>query len=296
MRVGTVLACLLLPVLFATRALAWNIVMDFEDGDGARREAAMGECDPPAGRYRFTDAAGLTVFTDEDGFGSRQAARLTIKKGTGGFGKWGGIINLPTCVNDVLKPGDELWVKLRMKFPRNWMFTKGERLKFIRLRTYDPDGEPSSYVDFQLSHPGQPGKDGRFAPFNFISEFDAEKGWSLLGGPEQYIDFGVWETYEVYFKINYISADQDPVDGARVVAWKNGKPAGVATGKKTIQGRGYTIRDIYLFTYWNGSHGKGDAPQTQSLLIDDVWITNKRPGKSRDGIAMQSREKYKRRR
>lgn len=284
-----VLACLLMPAFFAAQAAAWNITMDFEDGDGAGREVAMGKCSPSKGRYRFTDAAGLTVFTDEDGFDSHQAARLTIKKGTGGFGKWGGIINLPGCVNDVLKPGDELWLRIRMKFPRNWMFTKGQRLKFIRLRTYDPQGKASSYVDFQLSHPGQPEKSGRFAPFNFISEFDAGNGWSLIGKPEQYIDFGVWETYEVYFKINYITADQDPVHGSRIIAWKNGKLAGEATGKKTIQARGYTIRDIYLFTYWNSARDKRGPPQTQSLFIDDIWISNQRVGKKRDDFVIGNR-------
>lgn len=290
MHIYAILVRLLLPAFFVSPAIAWNIVMDFEDGDGAKQEVAMGKCNPSKGRYRFTDAAGLTVFTDEDGFGSTQAARLTIKKGTGGFGRWGGIINLPGCVRDVLEPGDELWFRVRMKFPNDWVFTKGERLKFLRLRTYDPEGKASSYVDFQLSHPAQPDKSSPFAPFHFISEFDAGEGWSLMGEPEQYIDFGVWETYEVYFKINYITADKDPVNGSRIIAWKNGKRVGEVTGKKTVQGRGYTIRDIYLFTYWNGVRGKGDAPKTQSLLIDDVWITNERAGKKRNSFVIGNRK------
>lgn len=282
-------AIMSLLLLFAVPVEAWNIVMDFEDGDGEAGEVVMGKCDPSKGRYRFTDAAGLTVFTNEDGFASRQAARLTIKKGTGGFGKWGGIISLPTCVKDVLNPGDELWIRIRMKFPQDWKFTRGERLKFIRLRTYDSKGEASSYVDFQLSHPGQPVRNGGFVPFHFISEFDAGKGWSLIGKSEHYIDFGVWETYELYFKINHITADEDPVNGARVTAWKNGELVGEVTNIKTIQASDYTIRAIYLFTYWNGKRGKGDAPKTQSLLIDDFWITNERTGKKRENFIIGNR-------
>lgn len=287
MRACARLACLLLPLLAAVPAAAWDIMMDFEDGDGKAREVAMGKCNPSKGRFRFTDAAGLTVFTDEDGFASDQAARLTIRKGTGGFGRWGGIISLPSCVDEVLKPGDELWFRIRMKFPPGWKFTKGERLKFIRLRTYDPEGKASSYVDLQLSHPEGPGK--IFHPFHFISEFDADEGWSLIGKPEQYIDFGVWETYEIYFKIHYIPADEDPVNGARVIVWKNGKLAGEATARKTIQGRDYTIRAIYLFTYWNGVRGK-DPSQTQSLFIDDIWITNERFGKKRDRFVSENQK------
>lgn len=282
------LAWVLITLAFTVPVHAWDISMNFEDGDGAAREVAAGKCSPSYNRYRFTDAAGLTVFTDEDGFGSRQAARLTIKKGTGGFGKWGGIISLPSCVNDVLRPGDELWLRIRMKFPQDWKFTKGERLKFVRLRTYDPEGNESSYVDFQLSHPGYPGRGG-LAPFHFISEFDTKQGWSLIGEPEQHVDFGVWETYELYFKINHITADKDPVNGARVIAWKNGKLAGEATGTKTIQGKNHTIRAIYLFTYWNSGRGEKGAPQTQSLLIDDIWITNRRVGKKRDDFVIGNR-------
>lgn len=259
---------------------AFNIVMDFEDGTPG--QVVQGSCDKERGRYRFTEAAGYTVFTDADAYGEGQAARLSIDKGIGGFGKWGGIIGFQKCVNEVLREGDEVWIRLRAKFPHNWMFTSGERLKFLRLRAYSPSGSAMTYNDFQLNHPDGLGR--TFYPFHFIPEFDASKGWELLGKPEQYIDFEAWETYEVYFKINHITADQDPVNGARVVAWKNGEWVGQVTDRKTLPGPDHTIRDFYLFTWWNGRHGIGDAPQTQSMMIDDLRITNERPEIRKDGF------------
>ena len=134
--------------------------------------------------------ANNTVFTGDDAFGNGQSARLSIKKGTSGFGSWGGIIKFDKCVGDELREGDEVWIRLRAKFPPNWLFTTGERLKFLRLRSYSPSGSAFSYVDFQLNHPDGIGK--TFYPFHFIPEFDAEGGWALLGKPSQYINFGVW--------------------------------------------------------------------------------------------------------
>lgn len=261
-------------LLYSANLYAFNIKMNFEDGTPGQK--VMGECSPGAGQYRFTGDANGTVFTDEDAFGEGQSARLSIDKGTSGFGKWGGIIRLDKCVGEELREGDELWIRMRMKFPPNWKFTAGERLKFIRLRTYSPSGKALTYNDFQLSHPDGPGK--TFYPFHFIPEFDAEGGWSLIGKPSHYINFGVWETYEIYFKINHVTADEDPVNGARVVAWKNGKLIGEVTDKQTLPAAGHSIRDFYLFTHWNGRQGKGDAPQNQSVLIDDLRITNETPG------------------
>lgn len=171
---------------------AFNIVMDFEDGRPG--EVVMGSCDKAKGRYRFTDAAGYTVFTDADAYGNGQAARLKIDEGTAGFGRWGGILSFDKCVGEVLRAGDEVWIRLRAKFPYNWMFTPGERLKFLRLRSYSPSGAALSYVDFQLNHPA--GLGNAFYPFHFIPEFDASKGWALLGKPSQYINFEAWETYD----------------------------------------------------------------------------------------------------
>jgi hypothetical protein len=108
----------------------------------------------------------------------------------------------------------------------------------------------------------------------------------LLGTPSQYINFGAWETYELYVKVNYITADEDPVNGARVVAWKNGKWVGQVTGRKTLPGPDHTLRDFYLFTWWNGHGGVGDAPQTQTMLIDDLRITNRTPEIKKDGYYM----------
>lgn len=261
---------------------AFNIVMDFEDGRPG--EVVMDSCDKAKGQYRFTNAARYTVFTDKDAFGIGQAAQLSIDKGTGGFGKWGGVVGFDKCVGEVLREGDEVWVRLRAKFPHNWMFTEGERLKFLRLRAYSPSGAALSYVDFQLNHPDGLGK--TFYPFHAITEFDPGKGWELLGKPSQYINFGVWETYEVYFKISHITADQDSVNGARIVAWKNGEWVGQVTDRITLPGPDHTIRDFYLFTWWNGHHGIGDAPQTQSMLIDDLRLTNERPGIKKDGYYM----------
>lgn len=258
--------------LFSGNLYAFNIVMDFEDGTPGQK--VMGNCNVSNDQYRFTGEANKTIYNKDDAFGFGQSARLTVDKGTGGFGKWGGIINLQKCTGEELREGDEIWIRLRMKFPHDWMFTSGERLKFIRLRAYSPDGQALTYNDFQLSHPDGPGE--KFYPFHFIPEFDAG-GWSLLGDASQYINFGVWETYEVYFKINYITADEDPVNGARVVAWKNGEFAGEVTNKRTLPDAGHTIRDFYLFTWWNGHGGEGDAPRTQSVLIDDLRITNERP-------------------
>lgn len=261
-------------------AHAFNIVMDFEDGSPG--QVAQGSCDKSQGRYRFTEAAGYTIFTNQDAFGIGQSARLKVDEGTGGFGKWGGIISFQKCVGEVLHEGDEVWIRLRAKFPHDWMFTDGERLKFLRLRSYSPSGAAGSYNDFELNHPNGLGK--TFYPFHYIPEFDASKGWALLGTASQYINFEAWETYEVYFKVNYITADQDPVNGARVVAWKNGKWVGEVTNRKTLPGPGYTLRDFYLFTWWNGHYGVGDAPQTQTMLIDDLRITNQRPEIRKDGF------------
>jgi hypothetical protein len=272
--ISRILFCLIVGLgLYSGNLYAFNIVMNFDNGTPG--DKVMGGCDMATNQYRFTGDANKTVYTKDDAFGLGESAQLTVDKGTSGFGNFGGILKLDKCVGEELKEGDEIWIRLRMKFPYNWMFTPGERLKFIRLRAYTPSGDAITYNDFELSHPDGPGE--TFHPFHYIPEFDADGGWKLLGDPSQYINFGVWETYEVYFKINYITADEDPVNGARVVAWKNGKLVGEVTDKRTLPGPGHTIRDFYLFTWWNGHQGKGDAPQTQSVLIDDLRITNERP-------------------
>jgi len=55
-------------------------------------------------------------------------------------------------------------------------------------------------------------------------------------------------------------------------AWKNGVLLRDMTDRVTLKKQGGYADSTYIFTYWNQG-----SPQTQSMYVDDLLITNERP-------------------
>ncbi|MDA8018447.1 MAG: hypothetical protein MPN21_13480 [Thermoanaerobaculia bacterium] len=253
----------------------WNVVMDFEDTrDEATDpgELVQGDCDAFLDVYEFTSDAAATIYNDVpwEVYGDGQSLKSTVQQGSSGFGSFGGILNLPACGMERLSEGDEVWIRFRMKFPPDFAYPNG-RLKWVRLRTRDAaTGDSEGYLDMYLNNPDFPV--GSERPFHLIAEFDGH--WDYLGEATDLHRLDRWETYEIYYRLNSQSNNLAPGTGGVARIWKNGLLLAEVTDRKTLNESDSFIASIYLFT-WFTNNG---SPQTQSVFLDDLRITNVTPG------------------
>jgi hypothetical protein len=234
-------------------ASAWTLDRNFNTGTlGQRVTSADG----------FDYAAGDSVYDNTHVYTGPLAARLTAREGETGWGKWGGALEHPTP----LRAGDEIWFRVRTYFPSGfdyYSYSEGGRLKFLRIHTVDGHTkENQGYNDIYIDEKGSS------TPFRYICE--CEHKWTPIGTQEYLPRFDRWETYEFYVKLHPVPVSQG--GQAMIRFWKNGELMAEIRDRKTLKNMDSISQRTLLFTYWNGG-----APKTQSMWVDDVVLTTRRP-------------------
>ena len=247
-------------LLYMIPAAAFTIDMDFENGTPGTR--VEGRCTPEQGQ--FTRAADQTFYTVNHAFGFGQSAELNIEAGSQGVGAWGGIISFESCGGRNLVKGDEIWIRLRTKFPADFDFAADPHLLFLRLPTEGEAGNRQGSNDIYIPN----GKNGHV--FEFVREGDDQ--WIYFGNVSDRIVLGLWETYEWYVKLSDTALDDEPEEGAVMRFWKNDNLLVEITDKPTLSTPDGYLPEFHLFTNWHGG-----APRTQKMYIDDLKITTEVP-------------------
>lgn len=208
----------------------------------------------------FTSDAKLTKYTSEQSYSGDKSLKLTVNQGTTGFGDFGGMIDFKKCLKDAnfsLGKGDEIWMRVRLFIPQDWEFNSG-RNKFMRLRT------TKGFLDLYLS-----GNEALETPIHFI--YEGEQKWERYGSFSKHLPREKWVTYEVYYSLD----DKPFSEGGKGVVrvWVDGRLVGEALNRKTLANDNVTLHSFLLFTWF----GNEKSPKTQSLYVDDLFITTKRP-------------------
>jgi hypothetical protein len=241
-------------------ARAFTIDMNFENG--VPGTTVEGNCTP--GQGQFTRAAGGTFYTAGDAFGFGQSAELNIEAGSRGVGTWGGIVAFESCGGRKLVKGDEIWIRLRTRFPADFDFTANPHLLFLRLPTAADREDERGSNDIYIPS----GKNGHV--FEFVRRGDEQ--WVYFGNIGDRIVPGLWETYEWYVKLSDTARDDEPDTGAVMRFWKNDNLLVEITDKPTLATPDSRLAEFHLFTYWPGG-----SPRTQKMYVDDLRITTDVP-------------------
>lgn len=229
-----------------TVAFAWTQVGDFEGG-------VVGQ--PANGATGMNEAFSKSSISSDRAFDGTKSAKMGIDAGTTGSSSWGGIMYHP--VN--LYEGSEVWFRVSTNFPASFNLTGNPRLKFLRVHTLSSAGGNDGYLDLYIL------PQGGFSHDNELTGISTIEG---VGGAPfgKAIVKDVWESYEVYVKFS-----AQPGNGI-FRAWQNGKLIYENKIQRTLSSSSSWSDRAHLFTYWNGN-----APQTQSMYVDDVIITSDRP-------------------
>lgn len=199
------------------------------------------------------DAAGRTTATDEVALLGDRSARMEIRpEDNGGFGEWGGIVQLPD-----LEAGRSVWVRLWVRWPAAFEFSASPWMKFLRLHNQTADGENGGYNDLYVDN-----ADGETSVLRVIKE--VHDVWEVYDGPPLPRD--TWERYEMQLVIDHVPVD----DGgeARFRVWRDDALIFDRTDVPTITAPGGTIDALYIFTYWNN-----EMPPENFAFIDELTIT-----------------------
>lgn len=237
---------------FSIGASAWTIHADFDSGTIGSK--ASGENDG------FSGAAGGSLYSNETSIRGN-SAKLHIEKGKTGWGWWGGAFTFPAK----LVRGDTIWYQVHVYFPEDfdhYSYGEGNRLKFLRIQTKSSENRNHGYVDLLID------KKGSTNPFKWI--YEGENVWRNVGKPEDMIVKGVWESYQLQVTFDTIPLESGGKAETRV--WKNGVLIGHITDRRTLKESTDFSNRALLFTYWNGG-----SPQTQSMYVDEITITNDTP-------------------
>lgn len=236
---------------------SWSILRDFNSGIiGTKAERT------PDG---FDDVAGASVYSNERSFDGGQSAKLSIVGGTEGWGNWGGSITFPSP----LRSGSELWLQMYIYMPADFIIaTPGNgSLKFIRVRTKTSTGGNGGFNDIQFRDDAN-----QTSSFRMIKE--GQDQWFSFGAPNGFSK-NMWQRVTVNLKFSSVPTTAGGV--ARVRVWQNGQLLVDEGRMQTLSSSSDVADALYLFTYWNGK-----APQTQSLWVDQIQMSNFRPGWASD--------------
>ncbi len=258
----------------------WTIKMDFNDGP-----LGLSVQDKGNSYYVFSDAAGDTIYSDCSGIEQDgHCARMSITKGDDGWGTWGGRIDFSDQGLSDLMLGTEVWISVKLYLPDNFDYTADPHLKFLRLHTTSALQQNEGYNDLYMKpdysayyYDPISGNNIDSPPFFFIKEIQDLIGY--LG--EKDVDrpkYGVWETYEMYLKLDYRSVSEGGTSRVRI--WKNGKLLADFDKMRTLETKDSFADAFLIFTYWNGGRpdNSGDYPtKDQYLYIDDLIITTDTP-------------------
>lgn len=228
-----------------------------------------------ANESAFTGDSSKTYIVDTESYSGGKSIELNVTEGQTGFGSFGGTILFNKCTHAGgrnLVKGDEIWLRMRIKFPTDYELTGEGRNKFIRFRTFYMDGntkKSAGYNDLYLDAP--PGTDnnnpGGYAPFQFI--YEGAQHWFRM--PGDWMTMGQWNTIEFYLKLDDETASQGGTPWVRV--WLNGDLFAETNERNTLYTPDTFVESLYLFTYF----GNDGAPKTQSLWIDDFVLTTDEP-------------------
>lgn len=252
----------------STALNAWVVNVDCNEGVDGEKVAQSSALN------HFTDATGATEYSSEQSVEGGLSCKFKIKKGSDGWGKWGGRKILPT----VLEKGDELWMRVHTFFPADFDYNvtgAGNKLKFLRAHTRSTiSGQGGScvpanegYNDWYIYPDTQEFGD---TPYGFIKE--CHNVWQEFGSFNEgmYIHREVWETYEMYIKLDNIPSASG--GEALVRVWRNNDLLGEFTSVPTLVTAESFVDAFLIFTYWNGR-----SPKTQHMYIDDLVVTNETP-------------------
>lgn len=199
------------------------------------------------------DAGGRSKASSEQAYRGSQSARMEIQAGDGGgFGRWGGIIP----IEPALTKGQEVWVRLQVRWPASFQFSASPWMKFLRLHSTKADGSNAGYNDLYVDQ-----ADSTESVLRTIKE--VHDVWAVYDGPK--IPRDRWESYEMYLFI-----DDQPVDtggAGRVRIWRDDVLIFDRTDVPTIVEADGTIDYFYLFTYWNN-----EQPPNNHCYVDDLVI------------------------
>ncbi len=245
--------------VLAPSANAWTISQNF---DGSSVGSPCG-----------WDAAGGSTVSGVMAYSGAHSCQLTIPAGSTGWGIWGGVINHPSNVTR----GQQLWFRVHTFWPKGMTYNstgEGDHLKFFRFHTMSSSNSNIGYDDIYINPQGQN------PPFQFI--YEGEQVWDyigsttgtltapLMGGTQEPIQFGVWETYEYYVKFDTVPVTKGGM--AEIRFWKNGSLMADMTDRITLASTDAYSDRTHLFTYWNGG-----APQAVTMYVDDVVLTTDTP-------------------
>jgi len=211
----------------------------------------------------FNGAGGRSFYSSEQAYSGNTSGKMTVlttdsesQQGSGGWGRWGGVINTP----EKLYKGDEIFMRWRMYYPdgfNNYTEGAGGRVKFIRIRSNHSDDSNAGYIDLYWDNITSG------STFKFIKE--KVDRWMNVGDAETYPHlYNQWITYNVHYILS------DDAEEGRVRVWQNNDLL-IDEAASTLKFYDDYISNPYLFTYWNG-----EVPQDQSCYVDDFKVTSDR--------------------
>jgi len=277
MRLFVILLCFHMFSHAAEPSNSPGFTISINANNGTVGERVLSRNGQQSGESSFTTGSGDTFYTDKESYEGGKSLEINSKKGTEGFGSFGGIMHLPQYTHvggRTLVKGDEIWVRLRIKLPKEFEFNNGSN-KFMRLRVFhNEDGKKVSegYNDLYFNGDSSTALPDPHRPFKYIFE-GAQKWWQPQG--KELFKFGEWNTVEYYL---YLDDKKGSAGGKSMVrVWLNGKLLGETNDRKTLARPDSFMEFFYLFTWW----GNGGARKTQKLWVDDIVVTSITP-KARD--------------
>jgi len=184
--------------------------------------------------------------------------------GTGQFGTWGGIKDLPAP----LHRGDVLHAQVAIFFPTTFDWTANPHLKFLRFHTATPTGDNRGYHDLYIYNATiDPGHDGQLE-----SIYEGDAIWKETTAVLQK---GHWEVVE--FEVTFDDVAASAGGKGRVRAWQAhaGKMQLVLDrdDTKTLVAADDVVDGFFFFTYWNSHDEDGVYPsQAQDCWADRIVL------------------------
>ncbi len=264
----------LLLLIFSSQVNAWTMEANFENG-------TTGDKAELPNKDAFHGNAGASKYTSTKKHSGKQSGSVSIKKGSDGFGKWGGTWKFPSK----LKRGDEIWFRTWVYFPTGWSFSCdgcAEGMKFMRIRVSSESGGNAGYHHNYINTNGRLYIGGEVKDSAGNTVFSTYPTWTdptLRGAAGEdvgskfpgvaKVSLGTWHAFEQYIKF-----DPTPGKGVRRT-WYDGKLVFEDTSTGTMHSSKDFSENIYMLTYWNNG-----APKDQTAFIDDVIITSDKPSNS----------------
>ena len=225
------------------------------------------------GNSVFTTDAGKTWFTNAQYTSNSMGMELNSTIGHNGFGEIGGVFDFSTCGFEggkVVK-GQEIWLRVKMKFPIGFTFNVNGRNKFMRLRAGHDDGSggitSEGFNDLYIN--GLANADGDNSALHWIFEGVA-MNWVFGNAPMTLAD-GNWHTYEMYLKLDNIKGSAGGTSMVR--SWIDGVLQIESNARETLQTADSYLYNLNFFTYWDNA----GATANQTWWADDLKLTTATP-------------------